>query len=437
MSNHIPLKTYLDYKSQRKAKFVIYTAISNNFDDLIQHSFICKDADYVCYTDKPVENPGIWEIRSLETRNLDRVRSAKYYKLFAHELFPEYAYSFWIDANIDVITLQLEKRVDELINSGNLISANIHFERHCAYDEAQVCLFAKLDDPTVILDEVHYLESQKFPRGYGLFEMNMIFRQHHQEKNKRLMQDWWEMILKFSKRDQISFTYALHQQQVTCEKLFPLNSRLGQDFAYKSHNKKMHSVLYLDTGAGFQPHQMVNAECFMGNDSCFTLLFDTSGFSGIEQVRFDPVRDVFCSLAINKLIITLKNGETKNLQLAHLSECCVTNGVLNKDGVIEFDTLNPQVILKVADEIAQVHIEGNIYHQSAGKKVDDLNKRVETILFEKHEQDIHVGELQQSIAQFQLQTQKLQAHISEIFASRTWRLGKALLWLPKLLFRRG
>ena len=56
------IKEYLRYKSTRKAKVVIYTAISDSFDDLIQHKYICKDFDYICFTDAPVKNKGIWEI---------------------------------------------------------------------------------------------------------------------------------------------------------------------------------------------------------------------------------------------------------------------------------------------------------------------------------------------------------------------------------------
>jgi len=431
------LNDYLIYKSTRKAKFIIYTAISGNFDDLIQHTYVCKDADYVCYTDRIIAYSGIWEIRPLEARGLDRVRSAKYYKLFPQDLFPDAQYSFWIDGNIDVVNNRLEQRVNELIDSGTHISANIHFERQCAYDEAQVCLFAKLDDVALILSEIQYLEAQKFPRGLGLFEMNMIFRQHHQPGNKQLMQSWWDMILKFSKRDQISFTYALHQLKINCEKLFPVNSRLGSDFSYKPHNKKMHSVLYVDTGQGFKAEQMVTAEGFIVGGSTFSLLFNISLFSGIQQLRFDPIHDAFCSLRINKLSATMQDGGVQNFSSTDVNAWHAFNGVLNKNGVFDFDSVTPQIVISVSGHITQVLIQGDIYLLHPSKKIADLKEQLTSALLEKQQQDLRLVELQQLGHQSQLRATELQTRVQEIHASRTWRIGKALLWLPKFLLKRG
>ncbi|MEY4425751.1 MAG: hypothetical protein RL535_49 [Pseudomonadota bacterium] len=431
------LNDYLIYKKTRKAKFIIYTAISGTFDDLIQHTYVCKDADYVCYTDSIISDSGIWEIRPLEAKDLDRVRSAKYYKLFPQNLFPDAQYSFWIDGNIDVVNNRLEQRVNELIDSDTLISANIHFERQCAYDEAQVCLFAKLDDPALILSEIQYLEAQKFPRGLGLFEMNMIFRQHHRPENKQLMQSWWNMILKFSKRDQISFTYVLHQLKINCEKLFPVNSRLGSDFSYKPHNRKMHSILYVDTGQGFQAEQMVSAECFMGSGTSFSQLFNISQFSGVQQLRFDPVHDAFCSLRINKLSATMQDGSVQNVLSTDVNAWHAFNGVLNKNGFFDFDCVTPQIVISLSGHITQVLIQGDIYYLHPSKKIDDLKELLTSILCEKQQQDVRLVELQQSASQSQLRAAELQLRVQEIHASKTWRIGKALLWLPKLLFKRG
>ncbi|MGA2544999.1 MAG: glycosyltransferase domain-containing protein [Rectinemataceae bacterium] len=229
------IDSYLAFKKTRKAKLVIYTAIASRYDDLVQHRFISRQFDYVCFSDEKIEEPGIWEVRQLDTIESDPNRSAKYYKIFPNIVFPEYDYSIWIDANIDIWGPKLENRVLEMMDSGSLISANVHFARDCAYEEGEVCIQANLDDPMIIKAEMHFLREQGFPEHFGLFEMNIIFRKHNDRRIDGLMSNWWSMICKYSKRDQISFPYVLKDSSISCEKMFHKNSRFLNDFKYLEH----------------------------------------------------------------------------------------------------------------------------------------------------------------------------------------------------------
>lgn len=434
------LEDYLDYKSQRQAKFVIYTAISGVYDDLIQHTYVSKDADYICYTDQPIVHPGIWQIRPLERRHLDRVRSAKYYKMFPNELFPAVQFSVWMDGNIDVLTNQLEQRVATLMASNTYISANVHFERICAYEEALVCCRLQLDDLAVISNQLKRLSEKGFPRDYGLFEMNMIVRQHHHPQIIALMNSWWDMVVRYSKRDQISFTYVLHQHQMTCEKLFPRNPRFDHDFVYKGHNKKLRSLLYIDTGDGFNQDKTVIAECFVGSDTTFTLLFDVSAFRGIRQLRFDPVEGEFCRLQIRFIKVTFADGQEQSLRFSEIEALCVSNGQKDADGMLEFDTFDPNILLPLACDIKGLLIQGQIAHVPPGHKINTLGQRaaqLTDVMAANLTLGQHLEQNLQTLGQLERKVSELQTTIQALLASRTWRAGKALLWLPKALFKRG
>ena len=431
---------YLAYKPLRQAKFVIYTAISGGFDDLIQHAYVSKDVDYVCYTDQAVPDPGIWEIRPLETQHLDRVRSAKYYKMFPNELFPTHQFSVWIDGNIDVSTSKLEQSVTKLIAQNTLLAANIHFERRCAYEEALVCCRMQLDELAVISAQLMHLSQQGFPRDYGLFEMNMIFRQHHHPQNIALMQSWWDMVLRFSKRDQISFTYVLHQHQMICEKLFPRNPRFDRDFVYKGHNKKLRSLLYIDTGDGFHQDKTVFAECFVSSDKAFRLVFDVSSYRGIKQLRFDPVEGEFCRLQIRSLKVTFSDDQERSIHSPEMKALCVSNGHWAADGMMEFDTFNPSITLPLAGEIDTLVIQGQITHVLPDDKINSLvlrAARVTDLMTANLMQGQHLEQSLYKLGELERKVSELQARVQAILASRTWRVGKALLWLPKVLFKRG
>lgn len=452
------LDDYLAYKPQRRAKFVIYTAISGDFDDLIQHTYVSKDADYVCYTDQVVPHPGIWEIRPLEAQHLDRVRSARFYKLFAHTLFPAVRFSVWIDGNIDVLNDALERSVDVLIAANTLVATNIHFSRSCTYAEALVCRNALLDDSAVILEQIAYLEQQQFPHNHGLFETNMMFRDHHQPGNISLMQSWWDMIVRFSRRDQLSFGFALFQNQLSCAQLFPANPRLGTDFVFRPHHKKMLSTLYIDTGDGFVEHQIWPGDGVIKSSNEFSVAFERMPFKGVKQLRFDPVDGQFCLLGLESLTVTLTNGSEKTLAFADIQAQCQSNGVQTEDGLMAFDSFDPHITLPLVGNITRLVIQGQLKHVLPGAKIDVLAGRAAQAsallasltlqhadLLTRFDATITQNELlgqslvqqQQKVADLAAQVSDLQARVQAMLASRIWRAGRALLWLPKVLFKRG
>lgn len=446
---------YLAYKVTRKAKYIIYTAISENYDDLIQHAYICRDADYVCYTDKHIVDAGIWEIRALTANHLDHVRSAKYYKLFPDQLFPNDLYSLWIDGNIDVLNDRLELRLDRLINDAVVISANPHFERDCAYDEAAVCLFAKLDDSEIIRSEVRYLKQEGFPHNFGLFEMNIIFRQHHHGLNISVMNSWWDMILRFSRRDQISFTYALHKNKSSCERLFLRNSRLDKDFAFKRHNSKLASILYVDIGHGFNETDTVKSVCTIHDDHQFEAFFDLQNFETVEKLRFDPIEQHFCKLSIEHIKIVMVSPQSDQTRLLiTLQSDCVTNGVLAENGFLEFETLDPFVAFKAFGNVKRVVIQGKILLLHTNTVANKIIQRTQdqeashralkidheaTLSVLRH--DIAAAEQTIEICKTNLTDshaaiQILNNHIDNMHTSMTWKIGQKVLWLPRLLLKR-
>lgn len=216
-------------------KIVLYTAIVGNYDKLRQHKYVSKDYDYVCFTDQKIEDPGMWTILPLRNPPTDNVRAARWHKLMAAELFPAYDYSLWVDAIVDLRGDFMEKRVSELIKEEVLIAANIHYSRKCLYTEAIACQRLGKDDPAVINEQVAFYREIGFPQNLGLFETNMLFRKHNDSRIKVLMNEWWEMIAHFSRRDQLSFTYVLNKAGLTCANFFPTNTRGRSDFHLAMH----------------------------------------------------------------------------------------------------------------------------------------------------------------------------------------------------------
>lgn len=193
-------------------KKVIYTCITGDYDDLKNHSFVNNEWDYVCFTDdlkiKNKEN-SIWEIRQIKYSEMDDVRNQRWHKLHPHVLFPEYEESLWVDANIDIINGGVFDDIEKIKEKNEKIAITKHPARNCLYDELEACLAIHKDNEDLMKRQIELIKKDDFPKDFGLFETNFIYRKHLDEKIIKIMGDWWHWIKNYSRRDQLSLTYVL------------------------------------------------------------------------------------------------------------------------------------------------------------------------------------------------------------------------------------
>ena len=147
-----------------------------------------------------------------EYQALDPNRRAKWFKLHPHKLFPDFKYSIWIDGNVTVVGNVNKLITENIIKGGNLWAVFPHRSRTCIFEEAAVCARLNKDDPQLMFRQVaHYLVNKKYPRNNGLTENTIIIRAHNNQDVIELNELWWQEILTWSKRDQLSFNYCCWQ----------------------------------------------------------------------------------------------------------------------------------------------------------------------------------------------------------------------------------
>ena len=74
------------------------------------------------------------------------------------------------------------------------------------------------------------------PENYGLNETNILIRNHLNPQIIAIMEQWWEFIEKYSKRDQLSFSYVLYKNNITVPSISFKNARLDfNNFDFVSH----------------------------------------------------------------------------------------------------------------------------------------------------------------------------------------------------------
>lgn len=192
-------------------KVAIYTVNIGGYDTVLQPIVKNDNVDYFYVSDKKPQNLGKWNwldakpyIKDLNTTN---VKKARYIKTHPHILFPNYKYSIFIDGNIRTIT-DISKFVNN-INKITKIAIHPHPYRECIYDEAINCKNSGKGNPKVIDSQMESYKKEGMPSNYGLFETNVVVREHNNKICKKLMEDWWSEIKFKSERDQLSLTYAL------------------------------------------------------------------------------------------------------------------------------------------------------------------------------------------------------------------------------------
>lgn len=236
------IKEYLEYKNTRKPQGVVYTCITNDYDDLREieiYKYIDKDWDYVCFTDNQehinLGHIGIWEVRPLQFDELDSTRNNRYHKLNPHLLFPQYDQSIYVDSNINILTPYF---FDEIKRRNLTLLLPSHYARCCIYQEYSVVLEAGLDNKDLILEELNLLKRNSMPQNYGMLENNLIYRKHNDPKVVTIDTEWWQMVKRYSKRDQLSLVYILFKHNINPLDLSIENTRLDVENFYVFEHKK-------------------------------------------------------------------------------------------------------------------------------------------------------------------------------------------------------
>ena len=130
-------KEYDSLESKNDIKYVIYTAVTNNYDSYIQQPYI-KNCKFVYFTDNIKQFNNVKTTAEIieipdKLKYLSPVKQQRYIKTHPHEFFKEYDYSIWIDGNMEVLT-----DPSGLIDKNYIIEIPRHPYRNCIYNEAEL-----------------------------------------------------------------------------------------------------------------------------------------------------------------------------------------------------------------------------------------------------------------------------------------------------------
>lgn len=223
-------------------KIVVYTCISGNYEKLKEVKVINSEIDYVCFTNNKTLTSKTWQIREIPEclDDLDETRKARCIKILPHIFLPEYDISLWIDGNIE-IKGDLIEFINDHINKSDFMTTK-HPDRICVYDESSAVIKQKKDDEKIVKRQMEHYKNQLYPEKYGMVQTNILLRKHNNIDVINLCNDWWNEVLKHSKRDQLSFNYVCWKNQNVDVEIINPNITSSDYFSIYFHSGRIDTL---------------------------------------------------------------------------------------------------------------------------------------------------------------------------------------------------
>ena len=202
------VKLLLSHKFHHKKK-LLYTVLVGGYDQLNEIPKKNPGWDYICFTDNPGAASNTWEIRLLENPlNLDLVRLSRHYKINNHLVDKSYDISVYVDANFQ-IRGNLDCFLAHTMAEKNALSMLLHPFHHSLEQEFEACITLGKDNADILRRQYEfYVNQQGFIDDHPHVAGGLIIRQKRDPRVVRLMEKWFDQLIKWSGRDQVAFNYA-------------------------------------------------------------------------------------------------------------------------------------------------------------------------------------------------------------------------------------
>lgn len=204
----------------KKTRLAVYTVLvgqKESLNDPLQiignESSTDLEIDFYCFTDKLQYESKTWQFRSYDNPLVPPEKASRLPKACPDKFFPEYDYSLYID---NTVVFKRLPTLDDI--KGATFKGFRHPWRSCPTDEADIVVKSGLDDGGVVAIQMQfYEERRKISTIKRLTAGTVLLRKHNEKNIKNFGNLWWEQILLFSKRDQLSIDLCAQEAGCTVE----------------------------------------------------------------------------------------------------------------------------------------------------------------------------------------------------------------------------
>lgn len=197
----------------RKNSLVIYTVLTgdkeslgNPLENLVDYD-TDLDLKFICFTDNKCLQSDVYELRLLENGYLPDDKMSRRPKALPHEYLPEWDWSLYIDNIVKFKRLPRLADIELAAETGFILHR--HATRKSPEEEAEVLVYLGYESESILEKQLDfYGQKAPFNQNDNFGTCTLMMRRHHQADIRCFGRIWWENILNFSKRDQISFEFS-------------------------------------------------------------------------------------------------------------------------------------------------------------------------------------------------------------------------------------
>jgi len=200
-------------------KNVVYSVITNNYDEVLPTPDTREGWDYILFTDSKINTTYSWRIINIDDALRNPIKTQRSLKIFNNYIFENYKNSIYIDGNIQM--LEKPEHLWSLFGSEfTLMSHPFHSTLRA---EQKLITDAKKDCPQKIKKQIDQYFLDGYKDIYGMVQTGIMFRQHT-ERVIEVCKFWLEEVIKNSHRDQLSFNYSCWKKNFNYN-LIPIHSQ--------------------------------------------------------------------------------------------------------------------------------------------------------------------------------------------------------------------
>jgi len=216
------------------SKLIIYTCITNGYDEIPNEHYYDPDVQYVCFTDGSVEEKGAWEFREIPIKHDCPLRLSLYPKIMQHKVFPLGSQVVWIDGCY-IITkefVEYSKKIFENHTRAHIV----HPMKFTYFEEVTESFIAEFNSQEDILNITKRVKELGFDFKKYVNPMCATFWNTVTEDTAKFNEMWWELSQISTRCDQIGFVVSKYFNDLNWREIEDI-SDIGTNFTSLDHRK--------------------------------------------------------------------------------------------------------------------------------------------------------------------------------------------------------
>lgn len=174
------------------------------------------DIDFICFTDNPKVTSDHWECRIFDTNSLPPEKSSRRPKILPHKYLPEYSFSLYLDNICELKKLPSSTDLRDGLVDGYCYKLFKHSTRTSIIEEALAITELGYDKAETLEHQLNaYSQEPALASPITLSTCTVLLRQHNHAEIIKHSELWWDHVLCFSKRDQMSFDFCRIKTNLT------------------------------------------------------------------------------------------------------------------------------------------------------------------------------------------------------------------------------